>query len=51
MEDPVMIEIIHNLESKASTQLQQNINTCQPQRLANILAHLRGVLTAGIAAM
>ncbi len=51
MEAPVMIEIIHTLPSKQSTQLQENINTYQPKQLANILAHLRGGLTSGIAAM
>ena len=51
MDDDLMIEIIHSLPEKQSTQLQQNIDTYQPKQLQTILAHLRGGLTAGIAAM
>jgi hypothetical protein len=51
MDDHLMIEIIHNLPEKQSTQLQQNIETFKPRQLANILAHLRGGLTTGIEVM
>jgi hypothetical protein len=51
MEDRVMIEIIHNLPPDKSSELRENISTYKPRELANILAHLRGGLTAGIAAM
>ena len=51
MDNPIMIEIIDRLPEEQRTQLQENINDFKPRQLANVLAHLRGGLTAGIAAM
>jgi hypothetical protein len=51
MKDPLMIEIVHNLNKDEQHDVEERLHTFQPKQLANVLAHLRAGLTSGIEVM